>query len=141
VIDEENYHRLVRGAGTDSRPRGVAAENPADVSDFTAADKHDERAWELAEYYKCWGNYSRRFVARHYLPEETLRTTLIWWCTATPTWILKVFANIDNGRPLYEGVGGVSYLDGETVRHILPNLQDAGQIEDCDARLVRSKTG
>ena len=140
VIDEENYHRP-GPRGKDGLPdhEVLQRDNPADVVGFYCGlTSTMDRVWELAAYYKSLGviTLGGSWHA-HYLPEETLyhNIDLILHGDADLQ-ILKVFTNIDEGKPLHEGVGGVSYLDGDVVRHILPNLQEAGQMADCDARLV-----
>ena len=138
VIDEENYSGPKCKNGLPDH-EVLQQENPADVIGFYCGlTSTIDRVWELASFYKSLGliTLGGSWHA-HYLPEETLRHNidLIVHGDADLE-ILKVFGNIDNGLPLYKGVGGVSYLDGDKVTHIMPNLQDAGQMEDCDEHLV-----
>ena len=138
VIDEENY-RGPRGRDGLPNHEVLQQENPADVVGFYCGlTSTIERVWELADFYKSQGviTLAGSWHA-HYCPEETLRHNIDLVVHGDAEMeIIKVFANIDSGRPLHEGVGGVSYLDNDKARYVLPNLRDAGQIPDCDERLV-----
>ncbi|MCX6720021.1 MAG: hypothetical protein NTV36_02845 [Candidatus Staskawiczbacteria bacterium] len=138
VIDEENYWGPRDGDGLPDHEM-LQHESPADVVGFYCGlTSTIERVWELSAFYKSQGviTLGGSWHA-HYCPEETLchNIDLVVHGDAELE-IVKVFANIDNGRLLHEGVGGVSYLDGIQVKHILPNLEDAGQMRDCDSRLL-----
>jgi len=136
VIDEENY---CGPRGRDGFPdhEALQQKNPADIVGFYCGlTSTIERVWELAGFYKSQGviTLAGSWHA-HYCPEETLRRNIDLVVHGDAEMeIIKVFANINSGRPLHEGVGGVSYLDGDKVRHVLPNLRDAGQIPDCDEK-------
>lgn len=136
VIDEENY-RGPRGNNGLPDHEILQQENPADVAGFYCGlTSTIERVWELAAFYKA--NKAITLAGSwhaHYCPEETLRhdIDLVIHGDAELE-IRKVFANIDSGRSLYDGVGGISYLDEDKIKHILPDLKDAGQIEECNEK-------
>ena len=139
IIDEENYRGPI---GRDGLPDHEALQKdcPAEVVGiYCGLTSTMDRAWQLAEFYKTKnciilaGSWHA-----HYLPDETLHHNMdLVVHGAGEAVIEKIFENIDNSRPIYQGVGGVSYLEGETVKHIFPDLQDAGQIPDCDPKLIQ----
>ncbi|MDP3883195.1 MAG: cobalamin-dependent protein [Candidatus Staskawiczbacteria bacterium] len=140
VIDEENYHHPgLRDDDGLPDHEALQRENPADVVGFYCGlTSTIERVWELAAFYKSQGliTLGGSWHA-HYLPEETLNHSIDLVVHGdAELQILKVLGNIENNCPLHEGVGGVSYLKDKEVGHVLPSLQDAGQISDCDERLV-----
>jgi len=140
IIDEENY-RGPRDKDGLPNHEVLQQEEPADVVGFYCGlTSTIERVWKLADFYKKQGviTLAGSWHA-HYCPEETLRHNidLVLHGDADLA-IAKVFANINENRPLHEGVGGVSFLDNCQTRHILPNLQDAGQIADCDDKRLET---
>jgi radical SAM superfamily enzyme YgiQ (UPF0313 family) len=134
VIDEENYRGKRSKDGLPDH-EVLQRDDPADVVGFYCGlTSTIERVWELAAFYKAQGvtTLAGSWHA-HNCPEETLRHNIDLVVHGEAEKVIElVLANLEKELPLYEGVGGVSYLDRDKPRHVLPSLEDPGQISDYD---------